>query len=162
MHRYCTKSVIIVFIAVSVFAVYWQVNGFNFVNFDDPVYITTNKDIRHGLTLDGLKFAFTCVYASNWHPLTWISHMLDVEMFGLNPGMHHLTNVLLHILNSILLFLVFERMTGALWRSAVVAALFALHPIHVESVAWISERKDVSEHFLLDAHHVGLSLVCHE
>ena len=147
MHRYCTKSVILVFIAVSVLAVYWQVTGFNFVNFDDPVYITTNKDIRHGLTLDGLKFASTCIYASNWHPLTWISHMLDVEMFGLNPGMHHLTNVLLHILNSILLFLVFERMTGALWRSAAVAALFALHPIHVESVAWISERKDVLSTF---------------
>jgi tetratricopeptide (TPR) repeat protein len=147
MHRYYRKSIIIVFIAVSVLAAYWQVGGFDFVNFDDPVYITTNKDIRHGLTFDGLKFAFTYVYASNWHPLTWISHMLDIEMFGLNPGMHHLTNVFLHILNSILLFLVFERMTGALLRSAVVAALFALHPIHVESVAWISERKDVLSTF---------------
>ena len=147
MNKYWIKSIIVIIIAACVFAVYWQVNGFNFVNFDDPVYITTNKDIRHGLTLDGLKFAFTCVYASNWHPLTWISHMLDVEMFGLNPGMHHLTNVFLHILNSILLFLVFERMTGALWRSAAVAALFALHPIHVESVAWVSERKDVLSTF---------------
>ncbi|MGO9147156.1 MAG: tetratricopeptide repeat protein [Desulfomonilia bacterium] len=147
MNKYWIKSIIVIIIAACVFAVYWQVNGFNFINFDDPVYITTNKDIRHGLTIDGLKFAFICVYASNWHPLTWISHMLDVEMFGLNPGMHHLTNVLLHILNSILLFLVFERMTGALWRSAVVAALFALHPIHVESVVWISERKDVLSTF---------------
>jgi Flp pilus assembly protein TadD len=147
MNKYWIKTIIVMVIAACVFAVYWQVNGFNFVNFDDPVYITTNKDIRHGLTFEGLKFAFTCVYASNWHPLTWISHMLDVEMFGLNPGMHHLTNVFLHILNSILLFLVLERMTGALWRSALVAALFALHPIHVESVAWISERKDVLSTF---------------
>ncbi|MGD0821865.1 MAG: tetratricopeptide repeat protein [Desulfomonilia bacterium] len=147
MNKYWIKSIIVIIIAACVFTAYWQVNGFNFVNFDDPVYITTNKDIRHGLTLDGLEFAFTCVYASNWHPLTWISHMLDVEMFGLNPGMHHLTNVFLHILNSILLFLVFERMTGAIWRSAAVAALFALHPIHVESVAWISERKDVLSTF---------------
>ena len=100
-----------------------------------------------GLNLENIKWAFTSVYASNWHPITWISHMMDVDIFGMKPGMHHLTNVIFHILNSILLLIVLNQMTGALWRSAAVAALFALHPLHVESVAWIAERKDVLSTF---------------
>jgi tetratricopeptide (TPR) repeat protein len=127
--------------------IYWPVTGFDFINFDDPVYIGNNPIVRHGITWEGIKWAFIGVYASNWHPLTWISHMIDVNLFGMKPGMFHLVNVFFHILNSILLFLVLERMTGAFWRSFFVAVLFALHPLHVESVAWISERKDVLSTF---------------
>jgi protein O-mannosyl-transferase len=141
-------KVLICFLIVSSLAlIYSQVTSFGFVNFDDPIYVKTNQGIIHGVTFDGIIWAFRYVYASNWHPLTWISHMLDIELFGMNPGMHHLTNVVFHILNSILLFLLFQRMTGAPWRSGAVAALFALHPMHVESVAWISERKDVLSTF---------------
>jgi len=127
----------------AVVLLYWQVSGFDFANIDDPQYVSENQVVGRGMSLEGLKWAFTEPHAANWHPLTWISHMLDVQIFGMKPGMHHLTNVFLHILNTIMLFLVLERMTGAMWRSAAVAALFALHPLHVESVAWISERKDV-------------------
>ena len=134
---------ICLFLTIAVFAVYWQAAGFDFVNFDDPFYVKDNSVVGQGLTLDGIKWAFTSLYVSNWHPLTWISHMLDVQFFGMTPGLHHLTNVVIHMLNTILLFILFKNMTGALWRSAAVAALFALHPLHVESVAWISERKDV-------------------
>jgi tetratricopeptide (TPR) repeat protein len=135
------------FLAIAVLSVYWQVIRFDFVNLDDPAYVSENHVIIHGITSEGIKWAFKTVYNANWHPLTWISHMLDVQLFGMNAGMQHLTNVILHILNSILLFLVLERMTGARWRSTAVATLFALHPMHVESVAWISERKDVLSTF---------------
>ena len=134
-------------LAVSIVVVYWQTGNFDFVNYDDPIYVKDNPLVKHGLTLDGIKWALTMVYASNWHPLSWISHMIDVDLFGMRPGMHHLTNVLFHVLNSILLFIVMNRMTSARWRSALAAAIFALHPIHVESVAWISERKDVLSTF---------------
>ena len=97
--------------------------------------------------LEGVQWAFTSLYASNWHPLTWLSHMLDCQIYGLKPGGHHVTNLLLHLVNSLLLFGLLKRLTGALWRSALVAALFALHPLHVESVAWVSERKDVLSAF---------------
>ena len=99
--------------------------------------------VQKGLTLPGIIWAFTHVCSSNWHPLTWISHMLDCQFYGLNPGGHHLTNILLHTATAILLFLVLRRMTGFLWRSAFVAAVFAIHPLRVESVAWVAERKDV-------------------
>ena len=136
------------FLVVAIIVVYWQVVGFDFINFDDPVYVKDNDMVREGITIKGIVWAFTSVvYAFNWHPLTWISHMLDVQLFGMNPGMHHLTNVIIHIFNTLLVFFVFERMTGALWRSAVIAMLFALHPVHVESVAWIAERKDVLSTF---------------
>ena len=134
-------------LTIAVFAVYWQVVGFDFVNFDDPYYVKDNDVVGKGITLDGIRWAFTSVYVSNWHPLTWISHMLDVQFFGMSPGFHHFTNLLIHALNTILLFILFKNMTGAVWRSAAVAALFALHPLHVESVAWISERKDVLSTF---------------
>ncbi|NTW57717.1 MAG: tetratricopeptide repeat protein [Nitrospirae bacterium] len=128
-------------------AVYWQVGNHQFVNLDDAKYILENPRVRAGLTGDGLIWAFTSTYASNWHPLTWLSHMLDVQLFGLNPGAHHLVNLLFHAVNTVLLFLLLVRMTGASWQSMIVAALFALHPLHVESVAWVAERKDVLSAF---------------
>jgi len=141
---FCNLLLICILLAVTVLSVYWQVVGFDFINFDDLIYVKNNNMVREGITLKGIIWAFTSVgYASNWHPLTWISHMLDVQLFGMNPGMHHFTNVIIHTFNTLLLFFVFERMTGAVWRSAVIAMLFALHPLHVESVAWIAERKDV-------------------
>ena len=124
-------------------AVYWPVSGYDFINYDDPAYVTSNSQIQAGITWESVVWAFRSTRASNWHPLTWLSHMLDCRLFGLKPGWHHLTNVLLHTANAVLLFLVLNRMTRTLWRSGLVAALFALHPAHVESVAWISERKDV-------------------
>ena len=125
-------------------AAYWQVGGHEFLtNYDDELYVTGNEHVLAGLTLEGVTWAFTTGFAANWHPMTWLSHMADIALFGPDPGRHHLMNLALHVVNAVLLFLVFERMTGGLWRSAFVAALFALHPLHVESVAWISERKDV-------------------
>jgi hypothetical protein len=124
-------------------AVYLPVRQFGFVNFDDPDYVSANAHIAHGLTRAAVLWAFTTGYAANWHPLTWLSHMIDVQVFGVNAGPQHLVNLLLHVLNTLLLFGLLHRMTGARGRSAFVAALFAVHPLHVESVAWIAERKDV-------------------
>jgi tetratricopeptide (TPR) repeat protein len=123
--------------------VFGQTLGFGFVDFDDNSYIYENPVVQQGLTPSGIVWAFTHVWASNWHPLTWISHMLDCQFYGLNAGGHHFTNVLLHTATVILLFLVLRQMTGRLWRSAFVAAVFAIHPLRVESVAWLAERKDV-------------------
>jgi tetratricopeptide (TPR) repeat protein len=141
------KTVMCLLLAVVTFAVYWQVGSHQFVNYDDGKYILENPHVRTGLTSENVIWAFTSTYASNWHPLTWLSHMLDVQLFGLNPGPHHLVNVLIHAVNAILLFLLLLRMTGAYWQSVFVAALFALHPLHVESVAWVAERKDVLSSF---------------
>jgi tetratricopeptide (TPR) repeat protein len=127
--------------------VYAQVWQHDFVSFDDPQYVTENVHVKAGLTWAGVRWAFTTGEVGNWHPLTWISHMLDVQLFGVRPGPHHLTSLVLHVVNSLLLFGVLWRLTGAQYRSAFVAALFALHPMHVESVAWISERKDVLSTF---------------
>ena len=136
--------IIYLFLCVTTVLVFCQVGNHEFLNFDDNVYITANDYVLKGITARGLSWAFTSFgYAANWHPLTWISHMLDVQLFGLNPHWHHLTNLLFHITNVLLLFFLFHRMTKALLPSAFVAALFALHPLHVESVAWIAERKDV-------------------
>ncbi|MBW2538391.1 MAG: tetratricopeptide repeat protein, partial [Deltaproteobacteria bacterium] len=134
------------FLAIVTLAVYWQVINYAFV-FDDDLYVAENFHVRRGLTSETVAWAFTTTSIANWHPLTWLSHMLDIQLYGLNPGSHHLTNVLFHIANTLLLFLILTRMTGALWQSAFVAVLFALHPLHVESVAWISERKDVLSTF---------------
>ncbi len=128
-------------------AAYWVVGSFDFVNLDDPKYITENPQVLQGLNWSGVQWAFTTNHASNWHPLTWLSHMADVEIFGVKSGAHHLVNLFFHVLNSVLLFGFLYRVTGATGRSALVAALFALHPLHVESVAWISERKDVLSTF---------------
>lgn len=124
-------------------AVYANAGGLGFVNFDDPRYVTRNAHVQAGLTWSGVAWAFTTLHDANWFPLTWLSHMVDVQLFGLAPGCHHWMNVGLHCSNTILLFAALRAATGATWRSAVVAALFGLHPLHVESVAWISERKDV-------------------
>ena len=134
---------VVVFLVMATFAVYGQVARHDFVDFDDDQYVFENPTVRQGLTREGAGWAFKTFWASNWHPLTWLSHMLDCELFGLDAGYHHLVAVLLHALNSVLLYLVLGSMTGAVWRSAMVAALFALHPLHVESVAWVAERKDV-------------------
>jgi tetratricopeptide (TPR) repeat protein len=129
------------------FAVFYQVRSFEFVNSDDPVYVYQNPNVWAGITLEAIKWAFTTGYGGNWHPLTWLSHMLDWQLFGSNPAGHHLVNLIFHIANTLLLFVVLRQMTGAIWPSAFVAALFALHPLHVESVAWVSERKDVLSTF---------------
>lgn len=127
--------------------VFWQVRGFGFIKFDDPAYVTVNPHVLQGLTLAGLKWAFTGVHGDNWHPVTSLSHLLDVQIFGLSAGMHHLVNLALHVANVLLLFAVLRCMTGTLWRSGLVAVLFAIHPLRVESVVWISERKDVLSGF---------------
>jgi tetratricopeptide (TPR) repeat protein len=124
------------------FGLYARTAQHGFVAYDDPVYVSDNEVVARGLTLDGLRWAFG-FHAGNWHPLTWISHMLDVELFGLDAGRHHLVNAALHALNAALLCLFVRRATGAGWTALLVAALFALHPLRVESVAWASERKDV-------------------
>jgi Flp pilus assembly protein TadD len=130
-------------------ALYWPTTAYDFINFDDPEYVTANPHVQGGLTWDNTGWALTTLYYGLWHPLTWISHMLDCQCFGLRPGWHHLTSVLLHVANTVLLFIVLRRMTGARWRSSMVAALFALHPLHVESVAWVAERKDVLSTFFV-------------
>jgi tetratricopeptide (TPR) repeat protein len=134
-------------LAMIVVILYWRVLGNQFVNFDDEIYVTANDHVQGGLTLDGIRWAFTNISNGNWHPFTWLSHMLDVQWFGLDPAGHHLVNVLLHAANSAVLLALLWYMTGCLWRSAFVAALFALHPLRVESVAWVSERKDVLASF---------------
>jgi tetratricopeptide (TPR) repeat protein len=126
---------------------YWPVTRDGFINYDDQDYVTNNRVVQNGLTWAGVKWAFTTGHASNWHPITWLSHMLDCELFGLNAGAQHCVNVLFHTANAVLLLWLLFQLTGALWPSAFVAALFAWHPLHVESVAWISERKDVLSTF---------------
>jgi protein O-mannosyl-transferase len=149
MSKTNTRLVLLICLVLtgSVLAVYWPVTRHSFINYDDSQYVIENTHVTTGLTWENIKWAFSAGYASNWHPLTWISHMLDVQLFGLKPGAHHITNLIFHTANTLLLFLVLRRMTGAIGRSAFVAALFALHPLHVESVAWVAERKDVLSGF---------------
>ena len=130
-------------LVIAVLAVYAQCVSHPFLRLDDPDYVLDNEHVSSGLSLANIAWAATAIHASNWHPLTWVSHMADVELFGLHAGRHILVSVALHALNTLLLFLVLQRATRALWKSAAVAALFALHPLHVESVAWVAERKDV-------------------
>jgi tetratricopeptide (TPR) repeat protein len=132
-----------VLIIATILVVYGQVRHYDFVNLDDPINVYRNAHVMKGLTGQGVAWAFTTMQTGHWHPLTWLSHLIVQDLFGLDAGYHHLVNVFLHILNSLLLYLLLRRMTGGLWRSAMVAVLFALHPLHVESVAWITERKDV-------------------
>jgi len=131
------------FLTAITLAVFGQTIRYDFVNFDDDLYVYNSPAIKAGLTLKGITFAVISQHAGNWHPLTTISHMVDCQLYGLNAGCHHATNVVLHIIAVLLLFQVLRQMTDAPWKSAVVAALFAVHPLHVESVAWVSERKDV-------------------
>jgi len=144
---YCSTLAACLLLIVCTLAVYWQVINHGFLNFDDGQYVTENAEVQSGLTLHGLQWAFTTTYTTNWHPLTWLSHMLDAELYGTNPAGHHVSGLLFHLLNTLLLFLLLKRLTGAHWRSACVAMLFAIHPLHVESVAWVSERKDVLSTF---------------
>jgi Flp pilus assembly protein TadD len=130
-------------LVVAVLVVYAPVRQYGFVTVDDPIYVSSNPTVSGGLTWSGLAWAFTTGFGCNWHPVTWLSHMLDVQIYGMNAGLQHVTNVFLHVANTLLLFWLLIRMTGAIGRSAFVAGLFALHPLHVESVAWIAERKDV-------------------
>jgi len=138
--------------------VYWRTTGFlpgpgfrpyEFVSYDDDDYVTENVHVQNGLSASGIRWAFTSFHAANYHPATWLSHMLDVSLHGNNPGGHHFTSILIHAINAVLVYLVLMRLTGAVWPSAVVAALFALHPLHVESVAWVAERKDVLSTFFM-------------
>jgi protein O-mannosyl-transferase len=129
-------------LAVATLAVYGQVISHHFINFDDDLYIQDNPMVIGGVTLKGMAWAFTTFHSANWHPLTWLSHMVDSQLFGLNAGGHLFVSALIHVFNTLLLFFFLKRVTGARWRSAIVAALFALHPLHVESVAWAAERKD--------------------
>ncbi len=138
---------ICLFLPLVTFLTFWPVFHCGFINYDDPYYVTLNPNVQHGLSMESLRWALTTGHARNWHPLTWVSHMLDVKLYGLNPTGHHLTNLLFHLANTVVIFLALKRLTGTLWRSAFVAALFALHPLHVESVAWIAERKDVLSTF---------------
>lgn len=124
-------------------ATYWQVGSHEFLNYDDPDYVTENPHIVGGITLSNVLWAFSSSYAANWHPVTWLSHMVDLQLYGMNPCGHHLTSLFIHTLSTVLLFLLLFRLTQAKWQSSFVAALFALHPMHVESVAWVAERKDV-------------------
>ena len=135
-------SVYLFLVAITL-AVFGQTIRYDFVNFDDDLYVYNSPAIKAGLTVKGITFAFISQHAGNWHPLTTVSHMLDCQLYGLNADWHHATNVFLHIIAVLLLFQVLRKMTDAPWKSAVVAALFAVHPLHVESVAWVSERKDV-------------------
>jgi protein O-mannosyl-transferase len=137
------QLLICIFLAAVTFAVYWPVHNHQFVYYDDNVYVTENPNVHAGPTWQNIKWAFTTGYASNWHPLTWLSHMVDCRLFGVSAPAHHIVNLLFHIANTLLLFIVLNRMTKQLWASAFVAALFAIHPLHIESVAWVAERKDV-------------------
>ncbi|MGA1839550.1 MAG: tetratricopeptide repeat protein [bacterium] len=142
-HRRRVILLICLFLIILTYVSFSRILKNGFINFDDIEYVVKNPRVNSGITFEGIKWAFTKFHFYNWHPLTWISHMADYEIYGLNAGGHHLTSLLLHILNTLLLFIVLKWITGSVWRSAFIAFLFAVHPLHVESVAWVSERKDV-------------------
>jgi len=137
------EFLICISLVVSILLVFWDVTHHDFIIFDDDEYIYENQHVQDGLTKKGITWAFTSFHSNNWHPLTWIVHMLDCQFFGLRAGMHHLTSLFFHMANTLLLFLLFRKMTGNLWSSAFMSALFAFHPAHVESIAWASEKKDM-------------------
>jgi tetratricopeptide (TPR) repeat protein len=134
---------IVLLLSILVIASYWSVQGNDFINYDDPAYVLENRHVKGGLSGEGLVWAFTASYVSNWHPLTWLSLMLDHDLYGMNAGGYHLMSVILHLLSVLVLFFALVRMTGDLWCSGLVSGLFGVHPLHVESVAWVAERKDV-------------------
>ena len=136
-----------ILLALATLAVFGQVWSHDFVTYHDPDYVTANPIVREGVTPGGAAWAFTTYRIGKWFPLSWLSHMVDCELFGIRSGLHHLMNLFLHVCSTLLLFAVLQRMTGDRWRSAVVAWLFALHPLHVESVAWVAQRKDVLSAF---------------
>ena len=136
-------------LTTAVLVVYWQVQNFDFIDYDDNIYIIENTHIQTGLTFQNIAWAFRDTHVGHWHPLTWFSHMLDWRLFRANPGGHHWTSIILHVANTLLLFLVFKRMTAEVWKNAFIAALFGVHPLNVESVVWIAERKNVLSMFFL-------------
>jgi tetratricopeptide (TPR) repeat protein len=142
-YRVRCRLLVVLLLVVLTAGVYAPVLDSEFVTYDDDLYVTANDQVRQGLTREGIRWAFDFNEAVYWHPLTWLSHMLDVEIFGLNSGMHHAMNLLFHIANTVLLFWILRLMTGAYWRSAAVACLFGLHPLNVESVAWVASRKNL-------------------
>jgi tetratricopeptide (TPR) repeat protein len=146
MHQKYSLLVVLMLIILTI-GVYWSVQNYEFINFDDNIYVTENSHTQSGITLEGLRWAFSTKYFGLWNPLVWLSFMFDYQLFGFNAGGYHWTNVIIHIFNIVLLFFLFRNLTGAVWRSAFVAALFAIHPINVESVAWIAERKNVLSTF---------------
>jgi len=137
----------IIVLSLSVFLVYWPVQHFEFISYDDNVYVTTNRHVQSGLTWTNIIWAFTTTETANWHPLTWLSLLVDHELYAMNAGGYHWTNLLFHLANTLLLLILLSRITGSFWKSTFVAALFGLHPLHIESVAWVSERKDVLSSF---------------
>ena len=141
------KIAICIFMVVATCAVYWQILDHEFLNYDDNKYVTKNLNVQAGLTSESIKWAFTTFHFQQWHPVTWLSHMLDYQLYGSHPKGHLLTNLLIHIANVLLLFIVLLRTTRALWQSGFVAAMFALHPFNGESVAWVAERKNVLSTF---------------
>ena len=141
------RIVICMFLVVATFAIYWQVKDHEFLNYDDNIYVTENLNVQAGLTSESVSWAFTTSHHANWFPMTWLSHMLDYELYGSHPKGHLLTNVFFHMANALLLFMVLLRMTGALWQSGFVAVIFALHPFNVESVAWVAQRTNVLSTF---------------
>ncbi|MFC1813390.1 hypothetical protein ACFL03_11955 [Thermodesulfobacteriota bacterium] len=142
------QALVVYLLLISVILVsYWQVQFADFSGFDDELYVTKNRHVQAGLTWQGVVWAFTTLYDANWFPLTWVSHMLDCELYALNPAGRHWTSLMFHMANSLLLFYIFRQMSEGVWPSAFVAALFALHPLHVESVVWVSKRKDVLSTF---------------
>jgi tetratricopeptide (TPR) repeat protein len=147
MKRIDRSLLICLGLIAAVVAAYWRVGSFGFLNYDDIYIFSTNPYVRNGLAWDSIVWGATTCYYEYWHPLMWWSHMMDCQLFGMNAGAHHLVNLAFHVTNTVLVFAVFRRMTGKVWRSAVVAALFGLHPLHVESVAWLSERKDLLSSF---------------
>ncbi len=136
-------------LVIATLTVYFQVRTFGFINYDTPEYLLDNNYVKKGLSIEGLKWSFTTIFMSNYHPVTWISHMMDVEIYGLNPGYHHNTNLLIHVFNTLLIFLLLSQLTGKSLRSAFVAGLFALHPLHIQSVIWVAERKDLLSTFFM-------------
>ena len=137
------KIIICVLLVLLTFATYSQVQDHEFLDYDDHEYVTENLNVKAGLTKESVMWALTTPYFSNWLPMTWLSYILDYQLYGLNPKGYHLTNLFFHIANALLLFVVLLRMTGALWQSSFVAVMFAIHPLNVESVAWIAQRKNV-------------------
>ena len=134
-------------LVAAVVAIYWQTTSFEFVNLDDGLYLVENPHVNTGVSTENVRWAFTTGHAANWHPLTWISHQVDVSLFGMAPGAHHAVSMAWHALNALLLFALMRALTGSSWKSFFVAAFFAVHPTRVESVAWVAERKDVLSTF---------------
>ena len=154
--EHATKWFVCLALAVVTFAAYVPVLRNGFINLDDPDYVTQNPFVQQGYSWDAVKWAFSAFHTCNWHPLTWLSHMLDCQLYGLDPAGHHLTSLAFHVANTLLLFLLLGNLTARMWPGAFVALLFGLHPMHVESVAWVAERKDV-----LSAFFFMLTLLCY-